>query len=426
LESSLAKRLQDLESEGTRDSEGAFTVDLATALSKLQRFQLAEPGGYLLGARQVVNALGCESASFKLGLRTTRVDFTLAYTESVSATSLAMALSGRANWASPAARHLGIALRAGLGGGAREVVWTLGTSDRLVLRPGSEAIVNSGPEEGMVRARIEFKRAGGLLQSIRARFSCEDHHSLCERSRFSKARVRLDGRDLEQGPMESPKEDRPWYWGRSEPYYLMKGFLGPATGLPEFHFPDVDLRKTALLGEGLYRSNEFKDCDDHYRLRGIRFGSKRPEPTLLHYFDENCQGSRVGECFSIGCGAAFDLHLTLSGPSTLTWVIDGVSLEPVPMNLGCPGLRCVASAEGLRVDLTEFSVVDDAVSTARKKAVYQAARKFLGVVRKQRQQYMLLADQQGRQTKYSTGARVSWAMDYVGPFKKGLARRLRC
>jgi hypothetical protein len=51
------------------------------------------------------------------------------------------------------------------------------------------------------------------------------------------------------------------------------------------------------------------------------------------------------------CGAAFAIPMHLQGPGFLYLVDRGVSLELVEIDLGCPGLVCVASAEGLQTDL---------------------------------------------------------------------------
>lgn len=69
------------------------------------------------------------------------------------------------------------------------------------------------------------------------------------------------------------------------------------------------------------------------------------------------------------------------GPSQLLWVRDGVTVDKEDLSTGAFGLLIVASAEGLKTDLSGYQVVHDEAYTERRRRVLSgAANEVLGVL----------------------------------------------
>lgn len=372
--------LQLSREEGARDSEGAFTVDLQKSLRKLERFRLADRGAYLLKIVQAASCLDSGLVLVTIAYDKVEVSFSFFWDESVNAKNLGEGLTGQADWASPACRHLGLGLRAGLGAGHRKATWSLGPEHVLSLSPdGAEC--RSQAERGVVRATIEFERTSSLSSAA------DEHEVLYRKCRLSPTRVRVDTRPVEQGWVRRKRREA-WHHRLSEPYTLMEGYAAPSKELPKFVFPGLDLRHSRRKG-GIYRSKLLTPWGSGYRRR--KQPGAQEIPTLFHHLQVKPPSTRKEKLLNWECGVAFLLELDLGGPSRIVFLIDGVMTEPLSVDLGCPGLLAVASAEGLATDISEFGLMQNSVYEARVKAVVAAAKQFLETATARQSEYLPMA-----------------------------------
>ncbi len=379
---SLDSFLEDKNSVGIHQSEGQFTVDVRRRLEKLEAFRLADQGGYLLKALQVACCLDTSLVLISIGTRTVKVEFGFFYQDSINAELVAEGLTGQNEWSSPVARHLGLCMRAALGTGHHTANWHLGPEHLLRLSPeGAEC--RSRPEENIVHATLEFTRTGSSANQ-----RAMEHDTLYRRARYFPTEVRVDTRPVERG-WERWVPSEPWYFLVSLPYDLMEQFEAPEEHLPSFLFPQVDLRLSKRLRDGTFRGRVFKAWASCYKKRPLAAG---PVPTLFHRFHQPPGSARKTRPFDFVCGAAFRLPLHFSGSSSVSFVLDGVVSTSVDLGLEAPGLRCIASGEGLRTDLSEFGIMEDDVLAARLRALREAARRFVDQVAARRGEFMPFDD----------------------------------
>ena len=361
--------LDQARSAGRTESEGAFTVELTRALERLGQFQLAQPGLYLAKLMQVAHCLEARAIRFRLTPWKAEVVFRPESDQPLAITDLAEALAGRREWTSPAARHLGVALRAASGPQTGGLAWQFGDSS-LKLRPGPIEW-----SQGQARGQARFlHQRGGLLSLLSGqKFYASEHATVYERGRYSTMAIALDGRQIEKGwPTSRPGSN--WFDYMSGPYYLMEGFAPPSGALPGWRHP-FSLEPFGLDGGNLYRRSCFRE--EKKGIVNTSWLSKRiPEwqSLLLHL----PFAAPLGD--TILCGAAFALPLSLTGPASVCFMLDGVPSSPCSLDLGCPGLLCLASGQGLTTDLTEFQIVQNDAFQARVNALRTALKPFLEAV----------------------------------------------
>lgn len=415
---SVEQFLEQSDGGGVRDSEGAFTVDVARALEKLQAFQLANPGDYLLKVVQAAAALGAPEITFKVGLKAVKASFALNQLEAPVPESIAHSLAGRGEWESEAARHIGIALRAGIGAGFQKSIFRLGPDHFLSLSPGDAHCQGTRQATGE-KVDIHFLR-GGLLRSLRGLLFSQEHSILYERVRFASFGVKLDGRKVERGWPRTARAQGHWYEYQSLPYYLMEGYYAPGPSLPGFFPPAVDLKEHRSLDRaGHFNTGELTDSGGYYEFKHRWRLTAMPIPTMYRVFDES-MGIVARTEYQPECGVIFCQPLKLTGRAELTFLLDGVSSVPVSVDLGCPGLLVVASAVGLNVDLTEFQIVQDEAYRTRVEAIRIAALRFIHDLNCYRRFYGMLHSAIKQNSSHAMSSNPSYSEDV----RKGIQQRL--
>lgn len=419
----MDKFLSESNQPGTRESEGAFTISLEAALKKLEMFQLGGPGAALLKLVQVANALDCEAVDFKIGVRATRALFhSPRWEEKIAPHTLACLLAGRDTEAGPAARHLTVALRAARGARAREVAWRPNPSSSLVLSDKG-AQLEAEQDGTLENPAVEIRRdswAGGL----RAKLFGGEHKELYQRCRWSKTAVKIDSRPVDLGWDRTISAQGHWYEYQSLPYFLMEGYWPPGPALPSFLHPPIENTRFGLSdAPGLWRNSEITIGEAKLEIP-IKLGQLTRTltqcQTLYRFFASK---EEVPEDGPFPCGAAFVLPLKLKGPAEICFLLDGVTSQPKTTNLGCPGLQCLVSGEGLNVDLTEFSIIEDDVYKARLKSIEEVASRFVAQVKAQRANYKLLHSVATTSRNYSQAALSD--PSYAPEFHQGVLRRLK-
>ena len=109
----------------------------------------------------------------------------------------------------------------------------------------------------------------------------------------------------------------------------------------------------------------------------VRVGSDGPLAGDLLFLDH-----------TVGEGPCWDslaaVPVTLSGPTLVDWVKDGVIVASEAHDLGCPGAHVVAAASTLSLDLTRFRVIPDTAHASRLEELKQRLRGLLDVMAEHR------------------------------------------
>lgn len=130
--------LADLESEGTVDSQGGFTLDREKAREKMRQFQLADPREYLLQLIRAAHLLGATRIHVEVDADDMHMTFDGRPFKEADFEELYDALFGRADDPAVAARrHLALGLNAALGLDPRRIVVDSGAA-RLQVAPGED------------------------------------------------------------------------------------------------------------------------------------------------------------------------------------------------------------------------------------------------------------------------------------------------
>lgn len=362
--------------------------DLDKALGQLSPVELAGEGDYLLKVVQAAHRLGCEKLNFTITRRGVVVELSFRYREGVSARSIALGLTEMEPWASQAGRHLGVALLAALGVGANEVVWSLAHGHYLKLRAG-QGKCRTKSTTGQVAAELSFLKEDWIGSFFR-QASCDEHHAIYNRANFSRFPIAVDSRAVGRGwsqpfkQLNHCQDSSPWYEDMSLGYSMMEGYLESSPELPAFHFPSVDLRYRVPVEENIFRSSNFKSED--YFLQAPQKTIRRSRP-LFHFIDKAVEPD-VNKLVDLECGAALTLHLHLSGPCRVYFILDGVYSEPKLADFGIPGLTCVVSGEGLETDSSEFRLVEDEAYSKRMAALNVQVTRFLDAVKKRTGEFL--------------------------------------
>ncbi|MGE0490688.1 MAG: hypothetical protein AB7S38_15895 [Vulcanimicrobiota bacterium] len=371
---SLEGFLEQARLAGQTHSAGQFTVDVERALQKLQAYQLPGPGHYLAKLFQAATLWQARKFEVRIGLLRTVAEFACNYDDSMNVVRLAEAMTGRGHWVAPAARHLGLAVRGALGPSGW-VQWQVGSQSLQIGAGRVQVHQPAQPTAEPVCARFVLAR-GGLLAGLASSEERADEHAVAsEMGRYASVAVSLDGRSTERGFAYPPKVGAAWYQDDSIRYHLMEGFLAAHAGLPDYHGPAPTLGQFQAEGGGIHRSRQVTWED-----QAILVGGWLTTPLFL-YADPALQ-------YGTGYGARFCLPLELRGPARLTLMLDGAPARPKQVELGCPGLQCVASGQGLAIDLSEFQVIEDAAYEARLKSIRAAARQFLEQVNSRADRYL--------------------------------------
>ena len=379
-----------------------------------------KPKHFLLKALQAAIALEGREIEFRLGLSWVQLDFRLGHQASVEAQSLASYLAGEIP-PDRGSHHLTMALKATLETEAPRVEWSLDKENVLRLEEGETEVHGPRLRGGAVQARLRVWRLNPLGDRGKKVIRAGEHRLLYEGARYCPEPVTLDGREIERGWPREVQPEGDWFDYMSYPYYLMEGYLlDPRHKLPEFRFPEVSLRGFRAEG-GSWVSADLEEREGSLHLRdtlAIPATGLLPQPTLCSFFHGGVEAKPNRVLEEVNCQAAFALPLKLTGPGRLVFVLDGVSSRPKAVDLGLPGLLCVASGGGLEVDAGEFTVLENDAYQTRLEQLRGLAQNFREQVLGQRKLYQVLATD--GLTRQALGSRI-----YAEDIRAGIEARLK-
>ncbi|MCA9794427.1 MAG: hypothetical protein KC910_21615 [Candidatus Eremiobacteraeota bacterium] len=362
MSDSLEQLLDSLKRQGgTHHSSGQFMVDLQKAREKLRQFQLSEPCFYLLKLVQALIRAGAEAIDIRLDRLA--VDVTSSLPEEspfLQAPKVVSALSC-ADGESPALRHLSVALNAAWAMNPEKIVWagwSAGQGYGLEITPDDLALVELArcPEWATGRrqrwVRFAMRRPSTLTNL--ARNLASEHEQVLSRCSYSAVPIYLN-EDRLQGSWPRPRPHR-WHRGLTPSFYLGQRFELDSESSLALASPEIG---HLTPEDGAY-----------YQCHSVSGTADTQFPT----FCTQLTGPRQPLGMPLTCHQAMAVSLALEGPAQLQFVIDGVTMDPIQLDLGVPGLICLAEAGGLRTDLSEFAIIRDEAFDRRLEALRVSAQ----------------------------------------------------
>ncbi|MGE0489865.1 MAG: hypothetical protein AB7S38_11720 [Vulcanimicrobiota bacterium] len=340
--SDFQQHLQALAAEGRLDSSGKFSLNLAAARSKIASHQFSEPNFYLLKLVQAAVAMGAYFIDIRPGSKEVEVLFGGGpETSLVSLGELGAQLLTPLGGQPGVARHLALGILAGPGLNRQlEVIGPEG-GFRLKVTPDAAPTeeLTSYPawcsRPGEKWCRLTYDRRANEQQRRReielVKFRC----------RRAPLLLAIDGSARLEG-WDAPVAGD-WHEQLTAPFYLLEGYLsGQAMTFPK----PIGIEQA--------------DQHDGLRFRSTRGLLERGFPTFAY----RCLPDPTPERWNCSMAYAIASHLS-ERDALVTFVKDGVSLEPVYANLGIPGLSAYVDGSQVQVDLSEFAVVNDQPGVTR-------------------------------------------------------------
>lgn len=337
-----------------------------------------KPNHYLVKGLQAAVALGGREIEFRLGLHTVKLDFKFAHRGAVEAGPLQEALAGKPVGEEAGTGHLTQALKEARDLPSPRVQWSIDKEHFLTLEGEQIEIREARLRGGAVRGKLKVWRQAPLEGHRKKVIRALEHRTLYGRARYSPTPVTLDGREIERGWPRGVQPEGDWFDYLSYPYYLMEGYLKGPQELPTLEFPSVSLHGFTAEQEGFYSNAEIDEREQSLHFKEslpVPSTGALPQPTLFKYF-EGVASSPTRMLHEVECQAAFALPLKLEGPGRVAFVVDGVTRAEEPVDLGIPGLFCVASGQGLQFHRDEFRVASDAAYLERVSGLKTLASSF--------------------------------------------------
>ena len=338
----LDQFLAELESEGIRDSRGAFTVDAALARRKMSTYQLPDPAAYALKLVQAAVAAKAPTLTVIAGRDELTMAFPCCSTELASPSIVGGAVLRVSSLPRSPLRHLAICLNAACAIGASEIRWETPAGTLLMTKDSLSQVAHTSEQ-----LRLVIRRKRSLLQWFWGTLFVEELRSLSDHCLYAPLRLSIDGLDLERpvwcrfaGPVDN-------HLAMPASYLLKERVIKGGSGL-RVSFPPKD---SYLISGG-----------DRLLWAGGGEVLTRPKNTPISLLVEGWDG----ETPSLEVNAIVGIPPTVNGQGFWTAVIDGVSLAPVGTDdLGHPGARVVFDAADLTTDVSEFRLVKDDLLTAK-------------------------------------------------------------
>ncbi|MBI3930335.1 MAG: hypothetical protein HY319_32665 [Armatimonadetes bacterium] len=324
--------LEEQKGLGKRESEGAFTLDLTRAQFKLGQYQSADPAFFLLKLVQAGVLAGARSIDIKLLRWDVQVDLHGLGEGLESADRLLELLRNPLSEEESAARHLALALLSATSRKPAFLHW-------VFQHPaGGYAVDSAGGQSRLCRlypsprttARFLFREGANPVAAAQHRAVL--HQAVSHRCRYSTTEIRMDGWTVNRGVGSEPVPSAPWLAQLSRPF-LVGEYLCVDSVPSSDSLLAMDPRRRRVRCAEVGPSHGTGDFDVFLQLwEGVPRSGTFP------------------------CRWAIQLPAALEGPSSLTLVRAGVTLDPVEIELGAPGVRVLGSSTGLKTDLSEFQV----------------------------------------------------------------------
>ena len=341
----LEHLLEDLRDDGQAESSGIFTLDASKAEEKLRNFAFSTPYHYILKLVQCAVAGRAEKIDLKINAARVEVNFDGQPLEAQDMHGLMRHLLNEE--ADRRLRHLAAGLRGAVGVRPYQIkleVWNEEAAFRhsweeeagwqqepLEPKPGTRHRLYLGRNLGEA-----LKRAGSGLMRLVGMDTDQEEASLAAHCIYCPAQVSVDGEPVKRRPFGQPRY--PGYHIAEDP--------NPGECRPPPYLVTED------MVDGLM------DKGHHLLELCLRDDSEVPASLPIPATEATIRKGLMPE-ESGHCRAWLAVRAGLERSSEITYVEDGVLLCKKTLELPCPGLVGVFSAEALDKDLTGFQLVEN-------------------------------------------------------------------
>lgn len=352
----LANLLQSMAAEGSVNSSGVFTVDVRAALPKLEKFQLPRPHFGILKVIQSAVASGATYVDTNFGSTGITIEHDGEPPEPEALRDLLSYLLSSDRIAGERwLRDLAIGVNTSLARGASWVEVAArgqhGWSRQRWASREESAQLESPADRGKANVRFVVRNTAGqvasglwkmgnkdvldMLSGSRAAME-EDAQAVFDRCRFAPVKVRINGRDLPPSSLSQPVTRR---WSaftlvqHRKPNLLEISLLAKEASPHLMSAPSLSQARHRMVVAG-----EFDGQDFHAQ-----------EPFYL---------APPGELPARRCYAILGIRGSANVPGEMILIKDGVELTRLTPHAFPKGVSAIITTEGLRLDLSQFRLVD--------------------------------------------------------------------
>ena len=326
------RQLEALRGSQEAESSGEFTIDPQRA-REMAEFQLASPHFYLLKWLQAAVALGAYFFDLRINGDRVEVIFGAPETPGVEPQGLLQSMARVHSQEPGFRRHLCLGL---LTSGKHPLELEVAQPENFFAVRFPEGSVEETSKPNWYKRneetwfRILLKRQADSLQTALER------DLIAWRGRLAPLLLVING-SRQHGSYRGwdTAQVPDWHTELSLPFLVLVSYRQGTA----FHLQAPDQRAAEKAGPFWLRT-----AMTTTELRAPPFAYKGPQP----------------EKGMVACNLAFTIDSHLEKRDTpVTFVQDGVCLDPIYVPLGVPGLTLFADGNGLKVDLSEFGVVRD-------------------------------------------------------------------
>ncbi len=335
----LDRFLQSQHNQGQDEGEGAFVLDPVRARQQLGRFQLAQPGLYLVKAVQAAVMAGAELVVIKVSRRELTLEFSSEDPELISPQKISESLLAVHSLAETPLRHLVAAISGAVGSGVKSIAWH--------TPQGGLSVTESGVEhhsESHSKCCLKVEKKGPLMAWLRGTVFVDEIRAVDERCGWGPCAVVLDGRKVSPqgwGLFKADRSDSLGLWPKNAKSY--RDFL--QKNLLERHLASVGGTLVSPPKPASYRTGLEGDV-----LQQLPRAQQSTEPWML--WPEEIPGAAPS------CSIA--ITTSLVGPARIAVIKHGALLETKQVaEWGHPGALVLFDGSGLVTDLTEFRVTEN-------------------------------------------------------------------
>lgn len=320
---------------GQVESQGGFTIAVEKARQKLGKFQLDDPGFYLL---KVIQAAVWGGAS-RIEIRTSRDKLALWFDAPIPLgpfDEFWAALRNPLETSEGPFKLLALGFNAGMFSGSKQVslVWWGAEESRSLLAVGDELSGASTPERPAELAWAANLYMFSVLKSQAGWFKSalqKELDAVRGRCGYCPVEIRIDGTALVPGrPPRATTAS--WLQPHSLPFWLVERAVPEEAG-------GISVAGPRMRGRIRVAS-------------GWRRGDRLPETFLWQPAEPEFRGS-------LRCSGVYALPLGLSGPDRVALVRHGVMVATITVHNSRAGAYAVVPADSLSFDLSGFGVVRD-------------------------------------------------------------------
>lgn len=356
--SELEDLLQDARSEGSLDSAGTFTVDFATAISKMRAFQVENQFHYVNRLVRAGVFAGAPQVHITTSASKTRVQFeTCAFPPK----DLEALFEQILQQSRPAMREVAVATNLCLALKPARVELCLNDGENLRLlhftgKVEGDAFLPHAEIHREARAPLgttfQLTRSLGASASFWGTQSPESLNVL-RSFRYTPVSIDYNGSVI----------DRTAYWGATS---AAPGWLSGV--------PTISVKANSMLAwrkvAKAHHACEIRTYHSQPGLNGVGLSESRAS-SFLSVGEPPTAQDRIGEG---ACYLALGLQIDPEAPSTARFIYGGETVQTFPVRLGLPGIEILMSAHGLNLDAGGERIAEDDVFKAR----WEEAKNLVG------------------------------------------------